>query len=151
MAATATATPQVAQEIAARLGLNGHRLSVRSGFDRPNLTFDVVSVEGKGAVARKRAALMHALTAGTSGEAAHATLPAIADRGTRKDTDEVAADIARAGTTTSPSTPVSAAGAPRQSGGVHARQRRGGRRDERVRHGRRQGGRAHGCALGAAD
>ena len=96
MAATATATPQVAQEIAARLGLNDW-LSVRSGFDRPNLTFDVVSVEGKGAVARKRAALMHALTAGTSGEAAHATLPAIVYCGTRKDTDEVAADIARAG------------------------------------------------------
>ena len=96
MAATATATPQVAQEIAARLGLNDW-LSVRSGFDRPNLTFDVVSVEGKGAVARKRAALMHALTAGANGEAAHATLPAIVYCGTRKDTDEVAAGIAQAG------------------------------------------------------
>ena len=56
MAATATATPRVAEEIAARLGLRDW-VSVRSGFDRPNLTFDVVSVEGKGAVARKRAAL----------------------------------------------------------------------------------------------
>jgi ATP-dependent DNA helicase RecQ len=96
MAATATATPQVAQEIAARLGLRDW-LSIRSGFDRPNLTFDVVSVEGKGAVARKRAALMHALTAGASGDAAHATLPAIVYCGTRKDTDEVAASIAQAG------------------------------------------------------
>ncbi len=96
MAATATATPQVAQEIAARLGLRDW-LSIRSGFDRPNLTFDVVSVEGKGAVARKRAALMHALTAGASGDAAPATLPAIVYCGTRKDTDEVAASIAQAG------------------------------------------------------
>ena len=36
-------------------------VSIRSGFDRPNLAFDVVSVEGKGAVARKRAALLAAL------------------------------------------------------------------------------------------
>jgi ATP-dependent DNA helicase RecQ len=96
MAATATATPQVAQEIAARLGLRDW-LSIRSGFDRPNLVFDVVSVEGKGAVARKRAALMHALTAGANGDSAHATLPAIVYCGTRKDTDEVAAGIAHAG------------------------------------------------------
>ncbi len=56
MAATATATPRVAQEIAARLELR-EWLSVRSGFDRPSLAFDVVSVEGKGTVARKRAVL----------------------------------------------------------------------------------------------
>ena len=60
MAATATATPRVAEEIAARLGLR-EWVSIRSGFDRPNLAFDVVSVEGKGAVARKRAALLHVL------------------------------------------------------------------------------------------
>ena len=60
MAATATATPRVAEEIAARLGLH-EWLSVRSGFDRPSLAFDVVSVAGKGAVARKRAALLHVL------------------------------------------------------------------------------------------
>ena len=59
MAATATATPRVAEEIAARLGLR-QWVSIRSGFDRPNLTFDVVSFEGKGAVARKRAALTNA-------------------------------------------------------------------------------------------
>ena len=96
MAATATATPQVAQEIAARLGLRDW-LSIRSGFDRPNLAFDVVSVEGKGAVARKRAALLHVLTAGASGEAAQPTLPAIVYCGTRKDTEEVAASITQTG------------------------------------------------------
>jgi ATP-dependent DNA helicase RecQ len=85
MAATATATPQVAQEIAQRLGLRDW-VSVRSGFDRPNVTFDVVSVEGKGAVARKRAALMHVLRDPSA-------RPAIVYCGTRKDTDELAQEI----------------------------------------------------------
>ncbi len=95
MAATATATPQVAQEIAQRLGLRDW-VSIRSGFDRPNLTFDVVSVEGKGAMARKRAALMHVL-GGAEGTGA---LPAIVYCGTRKDTDELAQDIAAQGIAT---------------------------------------------------
>jgi RecQ family ATP-dependent DNA helicase len=89
MAATATATPRVAAEIASRLGLR-EPVSIRSGFDRPNLTFDVASVEGKGAVARKRAALMHVLTGADS-------LPAIVYCGTRKDTDSLAAEIAASG------------------------------------------------------
>jgi RecQ family ATP-dependent DNA helicase len=86
MAATATATPRVAEEIAARLELR-EWLSIRSGFDRPSLAFDVVSVEGKGAVARKRAALLHVLEDPTA-------RPAIVYCGTRKDTDEVAALVA---------------------------------------------------------
>ena len=92
MAATATATPRVAEEIAARLGLRDW-VSIRSGFDRPNLAFDVVSVEGKGALARKRAALMHVL--GDS-----AARPAIVYCGTRKDTDDVAARLAQEGIAT---------------------------------------------------
>jgi ATP-dependent DNA helicase RecQ len=97
MAATATATPRVAEEIAQRLGLRDW-VSVRSGFDRPNVAFDVVSVEGKGAVARKRAALMHVLRAPTrDGTSA---LPAIVYCGTRKDTDEVAGGIGEAGIAT---------------------------------------------------
>jgi RecQ family ATP-dependent DNA helicase len=92
MAATATATPRVAEEIAARLGLRDW-LSIRSGFDRPSLAFDVVSVEGKGAVARKRAALLHVL-GGPGGEGEAQSLPAIVYCGTRKDTDEVTALIA---------------------------------------------------------
>jgi ATP-dependent DNA helicase RecQ len=102
MAATATATPRVAREIAARLGLL-EPVSVRSGFDRPNLSFDVVSVEGKGAMARKWAALMHVL-AGARAGAAHGeararerSLPAIVYCGTRKDTDEIARRIAAEG------------------------------------------------------
>jgi ATP-dependent DNA helicase RecQ len=92
MAATATATPKVAEEIAARLGLRDW-VSVRSGFDRPNLTFDVASVEGKGAVARKRAALMHVL-----GDAD--ARPAIVYCGTRKDTEQVRELISQAGIAT---------------------------------------------------
>ncbi|HEY5194370.1 MAG TPA: RecQ family ATP-dependent DNA helicase [Solirubrobacteraceae bacterium] len=81
MATTATATPRVAEEIATRLGLRDW-LAVRSGFDRPNLTFDVVALEGKGAVARKRATLLHALERPDA-------RPAIVYCGTRKHTDEV--------------------------------------------------------------
>ena len=92
MAATATATPRVAEEIAARLELRDW-VSIRSGFDRPNVTFDVVSVEGKGAVARKWAALLHAL----EDERAR---PAIVYCGTRKDTDAVAARLSQEGLAT---------------------------------------------------
>ncbi len=92
MAATATATPRVASEIAAKLGLR-EWVAVSSGFDRPNLAFDVVKVEGKGAVGRKRAALLHAL------ESADAR-PAIVYCGTRKDTEEVAELIAGRGIAT---------------------------------------------------
>ena len=89
MAATATATPRVADEIAARLGLR-EALMVRSGFDRPNLSFDVVGFEGKGAVARKRATLLHALRAPDA-------RPAIVYCGTRKNTEEVRALLAQEG------------------------------------------------------
>jgi ATP-dependent DNA helicase RecQ len=92
MAATATATPRVAEEIAARLELRDW-VSIRSGFDRPNLAFDVVSVEGKGAVARKWAALLHVLRDADS-------RPAIVYCGTRKDTDAVAARLAQEGMAT---------------------------------------------------
>jgi RecQ family ATP-dependent DNA helicase len=92
MAATATATPRVAEEIAARLGLR-EWVSIRSGFDRPNLAFDVVSLEGKGAVARKRAALLHVLRDPQA-------RPAIVYCGTRKDTDAVAELIAGEGIAT---------------------------------------------------
>jgi ATP-dependent DNA helicase RecQ len=111
MAATATATPRVAHEIAARLGLHDP-VSVRAGFDRPNLAFDVISFAGSGAVARKRAALL-AVLSGESGDACAGgvdgaagedvgngavaldgaprarSLPAIVYCGTRRDTDAV--------------------------------------------------------------
>jgi ATP-dependent DNA helicase RecQ len=89
MAATATATPKVAEEIAMRLGLRDW-VAVRSGFDRPNLSFDVVGLEGKGAVARKRATLLHAL-------APREARPAIVYCGTRKHTAEVTALLVERG------------------------------------------------------
>lgn len=86
MASTATATKRVAAEIAGRLGLRDW-VSVSSGFDRPSLSFDVVGFEGEGALSRKRAALAHAL-------ADPACRPAIVYCGTRKDTEQLAEEIA---------------------------------------------------------
>ena len=82
MACTATATPQVAAEISRRLDLRDPLL-VRAGFDRPNLSFDIVRFEGKGSKGRKLAMLRHGL-------ADEANRPAIVYCGTRRDTDEVA-------------------------------------------------------------
>jgi ATP-dependent DNA helicase RecQ len=82
MACTATATPRVADEIAARLGLRDP-LIVRRGFDRPNISFDVIALGGDGAVARKRGILL-------AGLGDPANRPAIVYCGTRKDTELVA-------------------------------------------------------------
>ncbi|HET9125998.1 MAG TPA: RecQ family ATP-dependent DNA helicase [Solirubrobacteraceae bacterium] len=81
MACTATATPRVAEEIAERLGLRDP-LMIRRGFDRPNISFDVVALEGTGAVARKRGHLL-------AGLADPEQRPAIVYCGTRKDTEAV--------------------------------------------------------------
>jgi ATP-dependent DNA helicase RecQ len=89
MAATATATPQVSEEIVARLGLRDP-VRVRSSFDRPNLSFDVACFEGKGAMARKHAALTGCL--GRDGG-----LPAIVYCGTRRQTEALAAALAGEG------------------------------------------------------
>jgi RecQ family ATP-dependent DNA helicase len=85
MACTATATEAVAAEIVSRFGLRDP-LKVRSGFDRPNLSFDVVRLEGKGSKARRLALL-------ETGLSDPRNRPAIVYCGTRKDTDEVAAAL----------------------------------------------------------
>ena len=98
MACTATATKMVAAEIATRFGMR-EPLQVRSGFDRPNLSFDVVPLEGTGSKARRQALL-------EAGLADPANRPAIVYCGTRKDTDEVAGDAARSRPSArSPTTP----------------------------------------------
>jgi len=89
MACTATATKMVAAEIASRFGMR-EPLQVRSGFDRPNLSFDVVPLEGSGSKARRQALL-------EAGLGDPANRPAIVYCGTRKDTDEVAATLREAG------------------------------------------------------
>jgi ATP-dependent DNA helicase RecQ len=81
MACTATATEQVAEEIRDRLGLRDPFV-VRSGFDRPNLSFDVVEFEGAGSKARKHMVLSAALA-----DPAHR--PSIVYCGTRRDVEEV--------------------------------------------------------------
>jgi RecQ family ATP-dependent DNA helicase len=82
MACTATATPKVAEEIVARLGLREPE-RVRSGFDRPNLSFDVLPFDGDGSVARKRATLVAGLKMPEN-------RPAVVYCGTRKSTEEIA-------------------------------------------------------------
>jgi RecQ family ATP-dependent DNA helicase len=89
MACTATATKAVAAEIVSRFGLH-EPLQVRSGFDRPNLSFDVVRLEGKGSKARRLALL-------EAGLADPESRPAIVYCGTRRDTDEVAQSLRDSG------------------------------------------------------
>jgi ATP-dependent DNA helicase RecQ len=81
MACTATATELVAEEIRDRLGLRDPFV-VRSGFDRPNLSLDVVPLEGTGSKARKQMLLSAAL-------ADPSNRPSIVYCGTRRDVDEV--------------------------------------------------------------
>jgi ATP-dependent DNA helicase RecQ len=81
MACTATATEQVAEEISLRLGLNDPHV-MRAGFDRPNLSFDVIALEGSGSKARKQMLLSLALTESVN-------RPAIVYCGTRRDVEEV--------------------------------------------------------------
>ncbi len=90
MACTATATVAVAAEIVTRFGLR-EPLQVRSGFDRPNLSFDVVRLEGKGSKARRLALLEAGLAANP------ANRPAIVYCGTRRDTDELAQHLRERG------------------------------------------------------
>jgi RecQ family ATP-dependent DNA helicase len=82
-AATATATPRVAADIAGRLGLRDP-LRITTGFDRPNLSYDVIPV--RSARAKREATLALLREPGA--------LPAIVYAGTRKKTDETAAWLA---------------------------------------------------------
>jgi len=91
MACTATATPEVAAEIAGRMGLR-EPVEVHSGFDRPNLSFDTVALEGKGSKAKKAVLLEHGLSD-------PANRPAIVYCGTRRDTGELAESLAASGIT----------------------------------------------------
>jgi len=89
MACTATATVAVAREVASRFGMRDP-LQVRSGFDRPNLSFDVVPLEGTGSKARRQALL-------EAGLKDPENRPAIVYCGTRKDTEEVTETLREAG------------------------------------------------------
>jgi RecQ family ATP-dependent DNA helicase len=85
MACTATATEQVGREISERLGLREPHM-LRAGFDRPNLSFDVISLEGTGSKARKQMLLSLALADATA-------RPAIVYCGTRREVEEVSEQL----------------------------------------------------------
>ena len=85
MACTATATEQVAREIAGRLGLRDPHV-LRAGFDRPNLSFDVVALEGTGSKARKRMLVSLALSDPSM-------RPAIVYCGTRRDVEDLSEQL----------------------------------------------------------
>jgi ATP-dependent DNA helicase RecQ len=85
MACTATATELVAQEIVERLGLREPHV-LRAGFDRPNLSFDVVALEGAGSKARKAMLLSTALSDPSM-------RPAIVYCGTRRDVEQVSEQL----------------------------------------------------------
>jgi ATP-dependent DNA helicase RecQ len=84
LASTATATPQVAADIVARLGLKDP-VKVATGFDRPNLSFAVVACANKEVVHRRIAAAL----------ADPAARPAIVYAGTRAESDRLAARLGR--------------------------------------------------------
>jgi len=79
VASTATATPQVATDIVARLGLRDP-VCIATGFDRPNLSFAVVPCPTKEAGHRGIAAAL----------AEPGALPAIVYAGTRAECDRLA-------------------------------------------------------------
>ncbi len=83
VASTATATPQVAADIVARLGLRDP-VTVATGFDRPNLSFTVVPCANKPAVHRGIAAAL----------ADPAARPAIVYAGTRADCERLSERLA---------------------------------------------------------
>ena len=86
MASTATATPQVAADIVARLGLRDP-VRVATGFDRPNLSFAVVPCATKEAGAPR----------GSPRRCAEpGALPAIVYAGTRAECDRLAGAAGRA-------------------------------------------------------
>src|SRR4051795_134417 len=78
LASTATATPHVASDIVARLGLR-EPARVATGFDRPNLSFAVVRCPNKAAVHRGIAAAL----------AEPDALPGIVYAGTRADSERL--------------------------------------------------------------
>ena len=85
MACTATATEEVGREIVERLGLR-EPFALRAGFDRPNLSFDVVALEGAGSKMRKAMLLSLALRD-------PAMRPAIVYCGTRREVEEVSEQL----------------------------------------------------------
>jgi RecQ family ATP-dependent DNA helicase len=79
LAATATATPRVSVDIIQRLGLQDP-VRIATGFERPNLSYDIVPIQGERARDRAVSALLSEPD----------SLPAIVYSGTRKRTEATA-------------------------------------------------------------
>ncbi|MDO8211599.1 ATP-dependent DNA helicase RecQ [Conexibacter sp. CPCC 206217] len=84
MALTATATPRVADDVVARLGL-AEPVRVTTGFDRPNLSFAVVGCRSREDKQRRIATVLHDLE----------SRPAIVYAGTRNGCEELAKSLGR--------------------------------------------------------
>ena len=137
IALTATATPQVADDIVRRLALRDP-VRVTTGFDRPNLSFAVVPCGGALDKGRRIAAALGAPDA----------LPAIVYAGTRDASEQMAQLLTRA---LGEEVVVYHAGLDRRvraddAGAVHDRRRPRDRRHQRVRDGHRQGRRSYGLS-----
>jgi ATP-dependent DNA helicase RecQ len=91
MALTATATPRVARDIVSALGLQDPVMA-RTGFDRPNLFFEVLHVAGE--AGKPRMLLAHLKDP--------SRLPAVVYCGRRKTCEEVAAHLLGAGISAAP-------------------------------------------------
>ena len=91
MALTATATPRVARDIVQALGLRDPVMA-RTGFDRPNLFFEVVQVAGD--AGKPRMLLAHLKD--------RSRLPAVIYCGRRKTCEEVAAHLLADGISAAP-------------------------------------------------
>ena len=136
IASTATATPQVANDIALRLGLRDP-VRVATGFDRPNLSFAVIPCASTQAKHRHIAAAL-----AEPGRDAGDRL-----RGHARGRREARRRSCRARSTARSRAYHAGLGrdaARRRPAALHGRPPRRRRRDERLRHGHRQGRRAHG-------
>ena len=134
VALTATATPQVARDIAQRLRLEDP-VQVSTGFDRPNLFFAVVPCK---TTADKERRVSAALTDPAARPGDRLRGHAGGDRGAGRQAVDAARRRGR-----SPITRACRATRARPRSALHVRRGRRRRRHQRLRHGRRQGRRAH--------
>ena len=139
VASTATATPQVARDIVARLGLRDP-VRVTTGFDRPNLSLRRRAVPRRGRQARAASPPRWRERRRAPGDRLRGHARGDRGAGRRRWRARWASrSLAyHAG--------LGARGARRGPAALHGRRGRGRRGDQRVRHGRRQGRRAHGRA-----
>ena len=143
MACTATATPKVAEEIVARLGLQRARAGALRASTARTSRFDVLPFDGEGWSRASAATLDRRPEDAREPPRGRLLRHAqVAPRRSRRCSPPRACS-------TPPTTPACPPSPHPGAGRVHARRGRRRRRHERLRDGRRQGRRALGLALGA--